>query len=64
LLAATLGLSLVALALYAIDCLWAPFCLEMTYVALTCWVLWPLLVLVDLVGLLVKLALRLFGGSG
>ena len=51
-LAGTLGLSVLMLALYAIDRVWAPFCMEMTYPAMIFWLLWPLLVLVNFAGLL------------
>jgi hypothetical protein len=47
LLAGTLGVSLVTLVLYAVDWLFAVFALEMTYPALLCWVLWPVLVAAD-----------------
>ena len=53
-MAATLGPSLVGLALYAVDRLAAPFCIEMTYAAMACWVLWPVLVVVDFAGLLLR----------
>ena len=43
-LALTLGASLLLLALLLIDVTLAPFCLEMTYPALLCWVLCPLAV--------------------
>ncbi len=51
LLTLTVALPLLTLALYAVDVLWAPFCLEMTYPAMICWLLWPALVLADVVGL-------------
>ncbi len=51
-IALTLGVSLGALALFAIDVAWAPFCLEMTYLTFICWVLCPLAVLVNYVGAL------------
>jgi hypothetical protein len=54
LLAAGLGLPLLGLALYAVDRVWAPFCLEMTYATFLCWLLWPALVVVDLVTLAVR----------
>lgn len=47
LLAFTLGLSVVALVLFAVDVIWAPFCLEMTYLTPLCWILCPLLVFVN-----------------
>jgi len=52
LLALTLGTSLVALLLYAIDVVFAPFCVEMTYLTILCWLLCPLLVLVNFAGVL------------
>lgn len=58
LLALTLGVSLLGLLLYVIDRIWAPFCLEMTYAALLCWVLWPVLVAINLAGSVVVLLLR------
>ena len=51
LLAATMGLPLLTLALYAVDLLLSPFCAQMSYPAMLCWVLWPVLVAADLVGL-------------
>lgn len=54
--AVTLGLSVVGVALFAADLVWAPFCLEMTYPALTVWVLWPLLAAANLAGLAVRAA--------
>jgi len=48
----TLGVSLAALALFAIDVTWAPFCLEMTYLTFLCWVLCPAAVLVNYLGAL------------
>jgi hypothetical protein len=48
LLALGVGLPLLCLALYAIDRIWAPFCVEMTYATLLCWVLWPGLVVINL----------------
>jgi len=47
------GLPLVALGLYGADLLFAPFCVEMTYAVLVCWVLWPVLVLANFLGPLV-----------
>ncbi len=44
LLTFTLGISLLALLLFAVDVIWAPFCLEMTYLTPLCWILCPLLV--------------------
>ncbi|MHC4591976.1 MAG: hypothetical protein ACYS8L_04680 [Planctomycetota bacterium] len=52
LLSVTLGLPLLALILYAVDLTLAPFCLEMTYLAMLCWILWPVLVMVNFLGLL------------
>lgn len=52
LLSVTLGLPFLALLLYAVDLTLAPFCLEMTYLAMLCWILWPVLVMVNFVGLL------------
>ena len=52
LLAFALGLPLLALTLYAVDLVFAPFCVEMTYPAMVCWLLWPLLVLINFLGLL------------
>lgn len=60
LLAVGLGLPLLGLALYAIDRIWAPFCLEMTYATLLCWVLWPALVVVNLVAAAVHTVAALF----
>jgi hypothetical protein len=53
-MAATLGPSVLGLALYAVDRVFAPFCLEMTYAGMLCWVLWPVLVAVDFAGLLLR----------
>ena len=52
LLLAGMALPLVTLLLFAIDLVWAPFALEMTYPALLCWVLWPVLIAADFAGLL------------
>ena len=60
LMAVGLGLPLVGLALYAIDRIWAPFCLEMTYATLLCWVLWPALVMVNLVAAMIHTVVALF----
>ncbi|MCD6416580.1 MAG: hypothetical protein J7M08_07785 [Planctomycetes bacterium] len=54
LLAFGLGLPLLALLLYVIDRAFAVFCLEMTYPALICWILWPLLVAVNFAGLALR----------
>jgi len=51
LLAVLLALPLVALILFLIDIVFAPFCIEMTYPAMICWVFWPVLLVADLVGL-------------
>ncbi len=61
LLAVGLGLPLLGLALYAVDVIWAPFCVEMTYATLICWVLWPGLVAVNLVVAAFRALLRLLG---
>jgi hypothetical protein len=45
------GVPAVGLLLYGIDLVWAPFRLEMTYVAQLRWVLWPALVLANFAGL-------------
>lgn len=52
LLGVTLGLPLLTLLLYAVDLALAPFCVEMTYPAMLCWLLWPVLVAVNAVGML------------
>jgi hypothetical protein len=49
-----LGLCLLALLLYGLDRLFAVFCLEMTYVAMACWILGPLLVAVNFCGALIR----------
>ena len=54
LLAVGMGLPLAGLALFAVDYVWAPFALEMTYAALLCWVVWPGLILADYAGLAVR----------
>jgi hypothetical protein len=61
LLALAFGPSLLALLLYVLDRVFAVFCIEMTYPALICWVLWPALVAADLVGLWL---IRLLGWGG
>ena len=58
--ALTLGVSLSALALFGIDVAWAPFCVEMTYLTFLCWILCPLVVLLNYLGL----ALRALAGRG
>ncbi len=60
LLGVGIGLPLLGLALYAVDRIWAPFCLEMTYATLLCWVLWPALVVVNLIVAAFEAVLRLF----
>jgi ABC-type proline/glycine betaine transport system permease subunit len=52
LLAVAMGLPLLTLLLYAVDRLWAPFCVEMTYPAMVCWLLWPALAAAAFCGLL------------
>jgi len=52
LLLAGMALPLLTLLLFAIDLLWAPFAAEMTYPAMLCWVLWPVLIAADFAGLL------------
>jgi len=52
LLALTLLPSACAAALYLIDVVFAPFGVEMTYVTFLCWILCPLLVLANFVGML------------
>ncbi len=47
----TLGISLVCLALFGIDVVWAPFCLEMTYLTVLCWVLCSAVVLLNYIGM-------------
>jgi len=54
LLCGTLGLPLLGLGLYAVDLALAPFCVEMTYPGMVCWVLWPLLAMANFVGLLLR----------
>lgn len=51
---ATLGLSLCILLLYFIDLIWAPFCLELRYLTLLCWMLGPLAVVLNFAGLLLQ----------
>ncbi|MFO8008474.1 MAG: hypothetical protein R6V05_12145 [Candidatus Brocadiia bacterium] len=53
-LALTLGLSLVCLALYAVDRLCAVFCLEMTYVATLVWLIWPVATAAGFLGLALR----------
>ena len=52
LLLAGMALPLLTLLLFAVDLIWAPFAVEMTYPAMLCWVLWPVLVAADFAGLL------------
>jgi len=59
LLALTLGISVLALALFAVDVIWAPFCLEMTYLTPLCWILCPLLVFANYSVLCLIQSLRL-----
>jgi len=58
LLGVGIGLPLLGLALYAVDRIWAPFCLEMTYATLLCWVLWPGLVVLNLAVAAVQALIR------
>lgn len=51
LMAVTLLGSAAAVTLYVIDVVWAPFCLEMTYMLIICWILCPLLVAANFIGL-------------
>lgn len=51
LLAVTVGLPLLTLAAFAVDFAWAPFGAEMTYPGMLFWALWPVLLVVDLVGM-------------
>jgi hypothetical protein len=51
---ATLGLNLCILLLYFIDLIWAPFCLELRYLTLLCWILSPLAVVLNFAGLLLQ----------
>lgn len=51
LLVLTLLLPLVAVALYLVDVLFAPFCLEMTYLTILCWILCPVLVIANVSGM-------------
>lgn len=46
----TLGISLLVLCLFAIDVIWAPFGLEMTYLTFLCWLLGPLAVVLSIIG--------------
>lgn len=54
---ATLGVALVMLALFAVDVIWAPFALEMTYLTLLCWFLCPLAIALDFTGALLRFLL-------
>jgi uncharacterized membrane protein YagU involved in acid resistance len=53
-----MGLPLLALLLFAIDVVWSPFCLEMTWVGMICWVFWPILISADALALAARLWLR------
>jgi hypothetical protein len=53
-IAATLALPIVLIALFLVDLIWAPFCFEMTYATIPCWILCPLGVLLNYVGLAVN----------
>ena len=55
LLALGMGLPLVGLALFAADWLLAAFALEMTYATVLAWLIWPLLVGANFVGLALRL---------
>lgn len=57
-LAVTLGIPLGCLALFGIDVIWAPFCMEMTYVTVWCWILCPLAVMLNYVGMAVSASWR------
>jgi len=48
------GVPLVCLGLFLVDLIWAPFCMEMTYLTLWCWVLCPLCVALNYVGMAVR----------
>lgn len=52
LLAGTMGVALAGVALYALDRAAACFAVEMTYATVPCWLLWPVLVMANFVGLL------------
>jgi len=54
LLSVTIGLPFLTLALYAVDLAFAPFCVEMTYPAMLCWLLWPALVAVNFACMLLR----------
>jgi hypothetical protein len=54
LLAAGLGLPLAGLLLFAVDLAFAPFCIEMTYPAMLCWLFWPAVVLANYVGIAIR----------
>ena len=51
LLAATVGLPMLTFAAFAVDFVFAPFGAEMTYPGMLLWVLWPVLLVADLIGL-------------
>jgi len=47
----TVGIPLLCVALYLTDLIWAPFCMEMTYVTVWCWVLCPAGVFLNYIGM-------------
>jgi hypothetical protein len=53
-----IGIPLLALLVFAVDYVWTPFCLEMTWPGMICWLFWPALVALNAL----CLALRLFPG--
>ena len=52
LLAVTLGLPLLTHIIYAVDLVFTPFGSEMSWPAMICWLLWPVLVVANVIGLL------------
>jgi hypothetical protein len=50
-----LGASLAIMLLFLIDVIWAPFCLEMTYLTFLCWILCPVTVALNLAGMALQL---------
>ncbi len=54
LLAVLLGLPLLTLFLFWVDMAFAPFCIQMTYPGMLCWVFWPALLCADFLGLLAR----------
>ncbi|MFP4028371.1 MAG: hypothetical protein ACLFWL_11330 [Candidatus Brocadiia bacterium] len=54
-LLATLGVSLSILIVFAIDIIWAPFCLELTYLSFLVWLLCPIPVVFNFAGLFLEL---------